>query len=91
MISQYFQFSSLDIVATPPSLAVLLRLLHRLQPIKKQKGPESSGSSEGATEQESRMTVCDLEVCTVNLMIASVELGMGRKIASAGIEGFKLG
>lgn len=35
------------------------------------------------------MTVCDLEVCTVNLMIASVEMGMGRKIASAGIEGFK--
>lgn len=80
------RFSSLNIVATPPSLAVLLRLLYRLQP-KSERPTENVEVVKFEEKSSKNVSVAKIEVNTVNVMIAQVDQeGVGKKIATASIE-----
>ncbi|CBY08885.1 unnamed protein product [Oikopleura dioica] len=81
-------FSSLDIVITPDTLSVLLHLLHRLKPAgKKPKCEEEDEKTDN--NNKDRLTVLHFEMRTINLMVGVADNGIGRKIATAGIEEFR--
>ena len=83
------RFSALNIVASPPSIAVLLRLLYRLKPKSKEVVHQVDVRNQDIAPPPGDDTVINIEVSTVNVMIASVDNTVGKKIASAGIENFK--
>ena len=71
-------------------MKTLLRLLYRLQP--KSNKPNinnQTGEFDKVKAENNFLTVANIELGTVNVMIATVELGLGKKVASAAIENFK--
>ena len=88
------RLDSLNIVATPPSDAVLLWLLYRLQPRSNEDNKSTEKEDEGVTGDELNkkrrsLSVAKIEVNTVNVMIAQVDNDSGKKVATASIESLK--
>ena len=89
-VAVIFVRTSGKILHSKDTMKTLLRLLYRLQP--KSNKPNinnQTGEFDKVKAENNFLTVANIELGTVNVMIATVELGLGKKVASAAIENFK--